>query len=88
MSSVISGLTNGKVKISEGYLSKLQKNSSNCLGEFINNLKGKITNLRHLYCDDTTIRFGIKKPIEGYDDKDLEYIEKINNRDITRNGII
>ena len=43
---------------------------------FKHNLKEKVISLKHLYWDDTIAKIGLGKPMEGYDDKDTEYLEK------------
>ena len=93
ITSFISGITNNEINLCEGYLIKLQKKSSDDLNEFIHELKEKIISLKHVFWDDTIIKFGIGEPSEGYDEKDLEYIEKIKNDEKnkdkkTRNGVI
>lgn len=89
VTSFFFGITNGGINLSEGYLIKLQKRSSNQLEKFIKELNNQIITLPRLFWDDTVCKFGIEKPEEGYDDKDLEYLKNNadNNKKI-RNGII
>lgn len=77
--SIISGITNNEVVPTEGYFVKLQKRSAKKLEKFTRDLKEKVISLSKLFWDDTTVKFGIGKPEEGYDSKDLEYLEKIAN---------
>lgn len=53
-------------------------------------LNNKIITLPRLFWDDTVCKFGTEKSEEGYDEKDLEYLENKadNNRKNVRNGII
>ena len=74
--SHISGITNGKINISEGYAMKLQKKSSQALTDFNKKLKEKIISLTRIHWDDTTIMYGLGEPLEGYTDKEKEYILK------------
>ena len=74
--SHISGITNGKINISEGYAMKLQKKSSQALTDFNKKLKEKIISLTRIHWDDTTIMYGLGKSLEGYTDKEKEYILK------------
>lgn len=87
ITSFLSGITNGEIKLTEGYLIKLQKRSADKLEDFKHNLSEKIITLKNVFWDDTTVNFGIGKPEEGYDKKDLEYLEKENNKK-HRQGII
>ena len=89
VTSLISGMTNGEINISEGYLSKIQNKCSKNLDKFIHDLKEKIISLKNVFWDDTTIKFGLSKPIEGYDDEDLKYLDNPDNKEKKiRNGII
>jgi len=93
ITTFISGITNNEVNLTEGYLVKLQKQASSNLDNFKCDLKEKIISLEKVFWDDTTVKIGIGKPVEGYDDKDKEYLEKIKNDDEKkekniRNGII
>lgn len=89
VTSLLSGMTNDEICISEGYLSKIQNKYSKNLNNFIHDLKEKIISLRHVFWDDTTIKFGLSKPIEGYDDYDLEYLNNPDNKEKKiRNGVI
>ena len=74
--SHISGITNGEINISEGYAIKLQKKSSQALTDFNKKLKEKIISLTRIHWDDTTIMYGLGEPLEGYTDKEKEYILK------------
>lgn len=89
VSSLLNGITNGEINISEGYLSKIQTKYSKNLNSFIHDLKEKIISLNHVFWDDTTIKFGTSKPLEGYDDLDLKYLDNPDNKQKkVRNGII
>lgn len=89
VTSLLSGMTNGEINISEGYLSKIQNKCSKNLDTFIHDLKEKVISLKHVFWDDTTIKFGLSKPIEGYDDEDSKYLNNLDNKDKKiRNGII
>ena len=76
ISSFLNGISNGELNPTEGYFIKLQKKSTKELKGFISDLKNQIISLKNVYWDDTTIKFGIGKPEEGYDLKDEDYIEK------------
>lgn len=89
--SFMSGVTNNEINLCEGYLIKLQKKSADNLKNFTHNLREKIISLKNLFWDDTTVKFGLGKPSEGYDEKDLEYLKKENEDDKDkkyRSGII
>lgn len=58
---LINGITGGAVNISEGYIAKVQKNSSNALMPFIEQLKSVIVNQRILHWDDTVIPVNKKR---------------------------
>lgn len=92
ITSFISGITNNEINISEGYLIKVQKKSSKKLKKFTNDLREKVISLKKLFWDDTTIKFGMGKSSEGYDEKDIEYLAKIEKDEKKdkkyRNGII
>ena len=57
---IISGLTDGEVDPSEGYLNKLPKKASNGLKDFIFDAREKILNSTLVYWDDTTVKIGEK----------------------------
>lgn len=57
---IISGLTDGTVDPSEGYLNKLPKKASNLLDNFIFDVKEKILKSNLAYWDDTEIKIGDK----------------------------
>ena len=89
VSSFLNGVTKGAINLSEGYLIKLQKRSAKKLETFMKDLNNQIITLPRLFWDDTVCEFGNEKPEEGYDDKDLEYLEKKDNNDKKkRKGII
>lgn len=52
---IIKGFTNNEIDLSEGYISKVQKNAAKNLASFIHALKLKILNQDLLYWDDTVI---------------------------------
>ena len=83
--SLISGMTNNEINMSESYLKKIEKRYSNKLESFIHDLKEKVISLKNVFWDDTVVKIGIGKPAEGYDDKDSEYLEKIKNDDKLKN---
>ena len=89
VASFFNGATNECVNLSEGYLIKLQKRCAEKLGKFYQELNNQTIKLSRLFWDDTVCKFGMEKPEEGYDDKDLEYLEntKDSNKNF-RNGII
>lgn len=93
ITSFFSGITNNEINLCEGYLIKLQKKSADNLVVFSHDLKEKVITLKHLFWDDTTVKFGLGKPSEGYDEEDIEYQNNsINDSDKTdkkiRKGII
>lgn len=93
ITSFISGITNNEVNLCEGYLIKLQKKSADALNNFHDDLSKKIISLKHLFWDDTVVKFGLGEPSEGYDDEDIKYLDKIKedeekNIKKIRNGVI
>lgn len=66
VSKFIKGISNNEINISEGYLSKLQKESSSKLDSFIVDLKEKIINLPIVHWDDTTCKVDNKNGIMRY----------------------
>lgn len=86
--TLISGITNNEVNMSEGYLIKLQKNSAKNLEKFNKELKEKIISLLKIFWDDTTVKIGLGKPEEGYDEKDETILKNISDDKKVRNGII
>jgi len=58
---IISGLTNGEINPTEGYLVKLQKKASDKLSNFVFDVKEKILKSKMNYWDDTVIRIGEKE---------------------------
>ena len=89
VTSFLNGVSKGEINLSEGYLIKLQKRSEKKLETFMKDLNNQIITLPRLFWDDTVCEFGIEKSEEGYDDKDLEYLEKnADNDKKTRKGII
>ena len=61
------------------YLIKLQKRCADKLTNFIHDLKEKVISLDHVFWDDTVVKLGLLESTEGFDEKDLEYLEKIKN---------
>lgn len=55
---IISGLTQGQICMSEGYVAKLQKRLANAVKPFIEELKLEVIKLAVLHWDDTTISIG------------------------------
>ena len=93
ITSFISGITNNEVNLCEGYLIKLQKKYADALNSFHDDLSKKIISLKHLFWDDTVVKFGLGEPSEGYDDEDIKYLDKIKedeekNIKKIRNGVI
>lgn len=89
VTSFFNGITNNDVNLCEGYLIKLQKRYAKKLESFKMDLSNKIITLPRVFWDDTVCKFGTEKPEEGYDEKDLEYLNK--NEDKTnknRQGVI
>lgn len=87
--SFLDGITNGEIKISEGYLSKLQNKCAKNLDVFMHDLKEKVISLHQVFWDDTTVKFGLTEPCEGYDESDLEYLNTPDNKEKKiRKGII
>lgn len=52
---MISGLTDGQLTPSEGYIAKLQKRASGKLASFINEMKKYVMDMKLLYWDDTVV---------------------------------
>ena len=90
VTSFFSGITNNEINLSEGYLIKLQKRSAKKLETFNKELNNQIITLPRLFWDDTVCKFGLEKPEEGYDEKDLEFLKKKSDdkKSNFRNGII
>lgn len=89
ISTFISGITDNKINLSDGYLVKLQKKSAKNLDKFTYELSETVKKLKNLFWDDTVVSFGTGKPEEDYDDKDLEYMEDEKNKNKkVRSGII
>lgn len=88
VTSFLNGVTNGEVNLSEGYLIKLQKRCAKKLEVFNQELNNQIITLPKVFWDDTVCKFGVEKPEEGYDEKDLEYLNNKDNKNKVRNGII
>lgn len=90
VTSFFNGVTNGEINLCEGYLIKLQKRCAKKLEVFNQELNNQIITLPKVFWDDTVCKFGVEKPEEGYDEKDLEYLNnKANdNKNKVRNGII
>lgn len=57
---MISGLTNGEIEPSEGYLSKLQKKTGESLEGFVFDLKESLKKQLKIHWDDTVIKIGEK----------------------------
>lgn len=85
--SFISGITNNEINLTEGYLVKIQKKAANKLSNFMNNLKEKVISLKRLFWDDTVVKYGIGKPTEGFNEKELEESVKDNEKKV-KSGII
>lgn len=89
VTSFFKGVTNNAINLSESYLAKLQRKSAQKLGKFIYELTEAIKKLKYSFWDDTVVTYGLGKPCEDYDGKDLEYIAKDENKNKkVRNGII
>lgn len=90
VTSFFNGITDNEVNLSEGYLIKLQKRCAKKLEVFNQELNNQIITLPRLFWDDTVCKFGMEKPEEGYDEKDLEYLkDKVDDsKNKVRNGII
>ena len=85
--SFISGITNNEINLTEGYLVKIQKKAANKLSNFMNNLKEKVISLKRLFWDDTVVKYGIGKPTQGFNEKELEESVKDNEKKV-KSGII
>lgn len=66
VSKFIKGISNNEINISEGYLSKLQKEASSKLDSFIMELKQQIIKLPIVHWDDTTCKIDNKNGIVRY----------------------
>ena len=80
ITSFFTGVTNGEINLTEGYLIKLQKKAVKGLKQFTHDLKEKIITLTHMGWDDTVCKYGIGKSDEGYDEDDLEYLKKMEEK--------
>ena len=58
---IIRGFSHGEIDMSEGYIAKLQKNASNKLETFKQELYNKMLKLKLLYWDDTVIMIDTKR---------------------------
>ena len=85
--SFISGITNNEINLTEGYLVKIQKKAANKLSNFMHNLKEKVILLKRLFWDDTVVKYGIGKPTEGFNEKELEESVKDNEKKV-KSGVI
>ena len=85
--SFISGITNNEINLTEGYLVKIQKKAANKLSNFMHNLKEKVISLKRLFWDDTVVKYGIGKPTEGFNEKELEESVKDNEKKV-KSGVI
>ena len=63
---IISGLTMGEVKLSEGYISKLAKRASKLLEPFMKEMQKKIIELPKIHWDDTVIMINTKRSCMRY----------------------
>lgn len=66
VSKFIKGISNNEINISEGYLSKLQKEAASKLDDFIMELKQTIIELPVVHWDDTTCKVDNKNGIIRY----------------------
>ena len=57
----ISGITNGEINLSEGYIAKLQKTIAKLIDPFIDELKLNILKSKIVHWDDTVIKINTKK---------------------------
>ena len=80
ITSFFTGITNSEVSPTEGYLVKLQKKSAKGLKQFTHDLKEKIISLDCVNWDDTVVIYGIGKSEEGYDEDDLAYLKKLEEK--------
>lgn len=85
--SFISGITNNEINLTEGYLVKIQKKAANKLSNFMHNLKEKVISLKRLFLDDTVVKYGIGRPTEGFNEKELEESVKDNEKKV-KSGVI
>lgn len=85
--SFISGITNNEINLTEGYLVKIQKKAANKLSNFMHNLKEKVISLKRLFWDDTVVKYGIGKPTEGFNEKELEESVKDYEKKV-KSGVI
>lgn len=68
------GMTNGKIDLSEGYISKLQKRAANNLKEFMTEVKKELIKGELLYWDDTVIMINTKRScLRFYGRENLAY---------------
>ena len=90
--NLIRGFSNNELDISEGYLVKLQKQCSDKLNSFMNDLKVKIINQKKLNWDDTVITINGKNAcLRFYGTQNLAYYvahEKKNKETLDNDGIL
>lgn len=90
--NLIRGFSNNELDISEGYLVKLQKQCSDKLNTFMNDLKVKIINQKKLNWDDTVITINGKNAcLRFYGTQNLAYYvshEKKNKETLDNDGIL
>ncbi|MGM9858624.1 MAG: transposase, partial [Bacilli bacterium] len=90
--NLIRGFSNNELDLSEGYLVKLQKNCSDKLNTFMNDLKVKIINQKKLNWDDTVIAINGKNAcLRFYGTENLAYYtahEKKNKETLDNDGIL
>lgn len=89
---IIRGFSRGEIDMSEGYISKLQKNASKKLKEFKNDLYKKILKSKLLYWDDTVIMVNTKRAcLRFYGDEKIAYYTAHNQKNedgILEDGIL
>ena len=84
VSKHISGLTNGEIQVSEGYIAKVQKKAADNLNNFMSELKTTILNLPIVHWDDTVIK--IQNNIEDEEEANNRKKNKNNAEIIEDNG--
>ncbi len=88
----ITGLTNGEINLSEGYISKLQKITASKLDTFLDDLKAKILKSKVIHWDDTNIKIETKQGyLRFYGNEKLALIkahESKNKEGIEKDGIL
>lgn len=89
---IISGFSENTINMSEGFIAKLQKQASNNLSSFIEDIKKEIYKQSQIYLDDTVIMINTKRAcLRFYGNEKLDLYkahEHKNEEGINEDGIL